>query len=374
VPKRGFLKIMVTSDLDGPEYAIATDFLKRLKNAKSINQRNKLAIEFQASYLPGEARAVFELAPITRLPPSVRALLLFILRGIGWVVRRTRFFPVEELVERQVGALKWLLSLRRQAEGADFTGEALVDRIKIVGKVFLYKAPHQNRDLLVAFPARPGRFAPATPFFLDNFGQVGWDVLMVSPEPNQKSPWTEVKGIPQAFEGLIETIRNLADQNDYERLHTLGLSFSAPMALFTGIALDASTITPIGLSKGPAELSVDYPELWERLTRGTKSSTVRVPGRINFVAGSGNERDVQVARHMLEALTGSAMVLVDKGEHNPLPALMRRHQLQAFFRSLVSGFEDAKAGGQSLGGFTVVAQKESREERNSLSEETLPSI
>lgn len=367
MPISHYVRIMDNTNSRNGEYAVARDFHDRILSALTINQINKLVIQFRKSFLPLEAAETFELFSITVMPRYVRMSLLFGLRLTSWILGRISTFPGKNMLEREIVLRKWLLFLRREYSQSGARGEAILERVMLAGRASLYKSEKNHKSLLIVFTPRTGRFTPSTPFFLDVVGQVGCDILIFSPEPNQQSPWIEVTGFPPGFDGLIEKISEIASQHAYQRMHTVGKSFSAPMAFFTGIALGASTISPIGLTKGPTELSLDYAELWERSTREIKKDPSRVLGRINFVAGSRNERDVRVARQMCEVLPGSSMVLVDKGQHDPIPALMRRRQLPAFFRSLVSGFELEKAGGELPKGFTVVVQQESSREHHSVS-------
>ena len=327
--------------------------MKRLRRARSVNQANKLAIHFESSFTPNEIMAVFDRAFLTRLPRFPRESIRFLFRSLGWFLRRLHPTRSKNSVEGWVASYKWLLLFRNQFDRLYSADNVYFERHELATNVTLFRSSSNNDRLLLAFPPKSGRFGPSNPIFLLIAEEIGFDVLRIRPEREQQGPWASVIGVRGGFEGFVGLIESAIKTHAYREVHTMGLSFGAPMSLMAGMAIGADTINPIGLLNEPSQLEKAYGKCWSSAVNSIKDINLGGGGRINLVAGEEDARDVQVAEVMSQELPGSSIILVERAPHGAVMPLFRRKQLSGFLSSLISNFRAEKNGALNGVGFRL---------------------
>lgn len=178
------------------------------------------------------------------------------------------------------------------------------------------------------------------PLFLAALEPTRADFLIIRPDLKQPSPWLDVPGFPPGFEGFEAGLAEFIRKRDYRQWHTIGLSFSAPLALVAGIELEARTVTPVGLTKKSAKFAEDMPLHWERLRdKVTNLSSAGSPvSQVQMVYGELDEGDAEVASEFRKLLPGTRSVAVLGGGHSPMGHVFRNSELTAFLSSVINGF------------------------------------
>ena len=335
-------------------------FLERLLSAKSINQVNKLALEFQTSFMPRDAGAVLRAYRIANFPALVRGLIRFLFGSLGWLLRRSPRFPQKNCLEAVVGARKFLLSWRRQFDQASVRGENDFERLEFAPSVTLYRSSVNAKDLLIAFPPRGGNFGITNAIFLEVAAAAAYDVLLVVPNRNEEWPWTEVNGVAGGFPGFVRAVSEGIEGLGYQRVHTMGYSFGAAMSFFAGVALGANSVTPIALTIDLFEPGSVYSDLWSQKAFFDNPHPLVVGNRLKFVVGGLSEEDIRVARSMSERLSGSLTISVRGGSHAALGPIIESGQLKDFLLAIGSTPDHLVSSNRRLTGVDVLASSEAR--------------
>jgi pimeloyl-ACP methyl ester carboxylesterase len=225
----------------------------------------------------------------------------------------------------------WALSLVTASTSGDFR------RLKLSENSTLFQRTAASSDLIVAFTPRQGKLVRSAAVFLAAMpGDT--DVLFVSPRRSQQTPWREVDGHTGGLQGFFADVNQVFLTHAYQRLHVMGLSFGAPLALITGLALPSWSVTAVGLLSDIEQLEADYSE--ELGLLANRGISVREPGprKVSFVVGRFNHRDWGLASNLVTQIESARVVSVRTNNHNPLYPLHRGGQLPAFLAGLVAGF------------------------------------
>ena len=128
------------------------------------------------------------------------------------------------------------------------------------------------------------------------------------------------------------------------------------MSVLAGVALGATTINPMGLTRDPAELERDYAGLWRNTVEEISQSPMRLATRINLIVGEHDARDSRAAKLIAEAIPGSSVVVVEGAAHNATKPIFKRGEFTKFLVALTSNFSEEKLGTSGLKGIQVTAR------------------
>ena len=333
-------------------------FLERLLSAKSTNQVNKFALEFESSFMPRDAGAVLEAYWFANFPALARKVIRFLFRSLGWLLRRSPRFPQKNWFESVVGAHKFLLSWRRQFDKASVRGDTVFERLEFAPSMTLYRSPVNAKNLLIAFPPRSGKFGTINSIFLEVAAAADYDVLLVVPNRNEEWPWTEVNGVAGGFPGFVRAVSEGIESLGYQTVHTMGYSFGAALSFFAGVALGANSVTPIALTIDLFDSGSVYSDLWSQKAVFDNPHLEFVGNRIKFVVGGLIEEDMRVAQSMSERLPGSLTIIVGGGSHSALGPIIESGQLKNFLLAIRSTPEHLISSNRWLTGVDVVPSAE----------------
>ena len=257
---------------------------------------------------------------------------------------RAPLFPGKPLVGRFLLKLRWELVLLKDFVPPSRNGFVEWERVPIAGNAFLDRNTSGSRNLLVVFPPKGGGLISTHAGLLQTISGAGLDVLKVTPDSNEKSPWMQVSGFSGGFDGFVATLKDVIREGGYKTVHTLGLSFGCPMAFYAGLALQSDSVTTVGLRKAPEDLALQHPDLWRDAVVGGSAPGQNPPPVMSFVVGSADDQDVSVAQAMAARFHDSQIVTVFMAPHNPLDTLSDLDLLPDFFEDLKQGFAGLRAG------------------------------
>lgn len=321
----------------GRALGLADAYKQRLRLAKTDNQLNKLYLEIAPHCLPEELVEIRSAMALGRVPiPVIRVWHRWATK-LWKRLLRAPFFPGKPVVGRFLLKLRWELTLLKDFVPPSADGLVKWERVTVAGNAFLDRNISGSRDLLVVFPPKGGGLIASYAGFLQAISGAGLDVLKVTPDSNEKSPWMEVSGFSGGFDGFVTTLKDVIRQEGYETVHTLGLSFGCPMAFFAGLALQADSVTTVGLRKAPEDLALQHPDLWRDATVGGSAPGHKSPPVMSFVVGSSDEQDMGFAEAIASRFPRSQIVTVVKAPHNALETLSDLELLPDFFVDLKHG-------------------------------------
>lgn len=328
----------------GQSLGLADAYKQRLRLAKTDNQLNKLYLEIAPHCLPGELVEIRRAMALGRLPIPVIRVWHRWATTLWKRLLRAPLFPGKPLVGRFLLKLRWELALLKDMVPP--SADALVEweRVPIAGNAFLDRKVSGSPDLVVMFPPKGGGLISSYAGLLQAISGAGLDVLKVTPESNEKSPWMEVRGFSGGFDGFVSTLKDVISEGGYKTVHTLGLSFGCPMAFFAGLALQSDSVTTVGLRKAPEDLALQHPDLWRAAVGGGSAPGQNPPPVMSFVVGADDETDVGFAEEMASQFPRSQIVTVVKAPHNALETLSEIDLLPDFFGDLKQGFAALAVG------------------------------
>ena len=328
----------------GQSLRLADAYKQRLRLAKTDNQLNKLYLEITCHYFPRELAEIQRAIALGRVPISVIRVWHRWATKLWKQLLLAPLFPGKPLVGRFLLRLKWELALLIDFVSSSADGVVEWERVPIAGNSFLDRKISGSPDLLVVFPPKGGGLIASYAGFLQAISGAGFDVLKVTPDSNEKSPWMQVTGFSGGFDGFVSTLKNVVREGGYKTVHTLGLSFGCPMALFAGLALRSDSVTTVGLRKAPEDLALQHPDLWRDAVVGGSASGRNPPPVMSFVVGADDEHDVGFAEAMASWFSRSQIVTVVNAPHNPLYTLSDLDLLPNFFDDLKQGFAALAVG------------------------------
>ena len=332
----------------------ATSFLRDIYLAKSPNQVNKLFLELERNSSPSEVRALLRLAWAGKVAGFDSRLVGY----LSWLIRATQhqanYFPGASRLESVAQAHRRLLKLRRAMGHAPETSEAHKQTLNLAPGVNLFRSATARDKLLVLFTPRGGHMGVILPRLIEIAGSAHYDVLAVIAPQNEQWPWTEVRGVLGGFSGFIDAVSVEIDRFGYKSVHTLGYSFGAPLSFLTGIALQADSITPIGLTVDLFQPGSAYEEFCSQEVRFQTFEPQLVGNRVKFVVGELCEEDLQVARSMSRRLPGAMTVIVEDGSHDALSPIINSGALKQFLLAVGSTRESLISNDQLRSDLTLI--------------------
>ena len=324
--------------LGAPNYADV--YHRLLARATTINKLNNLHILLEQRLTPGEVISIADRVLLRIYPPIIRWLLLFPARLAGAVARQNIHLSFLRRMDILLARRNWIANQEKMLLSANPDFSDAFRRYRVGPQAFLFKHSQSQGALLIGFAPRVRRLSVSMPLFLAALEPTHADFLIIRPDLKQASPWLDVPGFPPGFEGFVAGLAAFIRERDYRQWHTIGLSFSAPLALVAGIEIEARTVTPIGLTKKYAKFAEDMPLHWERLqNKATTGSSAGSPvSQVQVVYGELDEQDAEVASEFRKLLPGSRSIAVLGGGHSPLGHVFRNSELTAFLSSVIKGF------------------------------------
>jgi pimeloyl-ACP methyl ester carboxylesterase len=308
------------------------------RGARTINRVNNLHILLEQRLTPDDVSDIAYRALFRFLPQPLEWMASLPLRLADFVLRKRIPFPGINLVERRVAQRNWIIMLQRKVALASPTTSVSYRRQTHGPGAFLFTSNRPSGELLIAFGPRTRQLTVAMPVFLSALSATGHDLLFIRPELRNPGPWTAVVGFESGFDGLIGHLQTLIQFRSYGEVHTVGLSFSATLALLVGLSLPANTVTPIGLTRHPQFQSGEVPTLWDTALRKKTLMANKAQSRVQFVFGQSEVAEKSLVHSMAQSIPESRVIEVKGAGHSPLGHLLREGDLQAFVTAMVSGF------------------------------------
>lgn len=324
---------------EGPGQVIDFRVYRRLfRQCRTVNRVNNLHILLEQRITPAEVFALAHHILLENSPSVIRWPANFVLRLADFCLRKRIAVPGLPTIERYVQRRNWIIYLRRKVLQAGDSVSGRFRRRVVNQDVVLYSASLRNSRLVIAFSPRIRNMTVSMPVFLNALTESKADFLFIKPNLAAKGPWQEVAGFGPGFGALVAGIRKLVADEGYEEWHTVGLSYSAPLSLMVGLALGSATVSPIGLTKDLVGLASDYPDIWPESFRKLQRTESKGLDAVNLVVGAESDRDLAVAKSLVESLDAVGVLILESAGHSPLGELLRAGSLQVFLTSMVQGF------------------------------------
>ena len=257
-------------------------------------------------------------------------------------IRRNLVPKPYQHLERFAIRRTWVANLEAKIVRASPPRGLQYSRSVLSPNALYFRNSEPSGELVIGFGPRVRRLTVSMPVFLAALGSTGHDFLFIRPDQDHQFPWLELDSFPGGLPGLVAGLRSFATNTGYRAWHTIGLSFSAPLALAAGILIGASTVTPIGLTRSFTLLEPQAPGVWKNVRSYLESGQNCQNQKTQFVYGENDLNDRQVAFDMAKEIKRSVTVPVQNAGHSPLGKILEARELHLFLSEVTAGFPNIR--------------------------------
>lgn len=315
------------------------NYLRQASACRTINELNKLHIQFENQMTPQELSALHrEIAGAGPLPISFAPRLGIVGLLAGKLAGRGAD-EGEPAVDPAMAPLAWAEKLFAMYSKGGKPGPEAFTRKPLQGDAVLYAGPGERagKTLALCFAGRAQRLMMPVSVFLQHVDARQVDVAFVR-DAKKDGYRSGVSGVGTDLESTFERLAELFRVAEYRRAVAIGTSGGGLPAVLASLRLKLDAVLSIS-GNDPCDPKWKVPdgtggqELVRRYYGAAPGRT-----RIHLVAGADSPRDLDAARSLASLVACDLHIIQDPNDpvgHSALVPLLMRGELSRFLADTV---------------------------------------
>lgn len=317
-------------------------YIERTGHCKSINQLNQVHIELEKEMTPKEVERLNAIVNADRFWPVLRrrACYKLFLRTHHDAWRIKRIAHTAEWMQQ----LDYMMKRSRKRSAEAFGRQQINEHMRL----FSAGGRKKSKTLVVCFTGGAQRMMMHTPVFLQFFDAKACDILMIQypRSPEFKGYYHGLSGMGNSLEDAFESLTKLIPTEPYAKTVSMGTSAGAVVALRCAVYHQWEAALGVGVSS--AEDARWKEALGETLGEAVVREVQQNEGRteLHLMYGVDDERDAGASEEWKTLVPEIRLHPVSDGEkevkHNALFPLVRRGELESFFKEVLISSENER--------------------------------